>query len=159
MIGNPVSMPRVIRIAEEYNRLAGGTKVFVVQVSEQEIMDSMIIANRNGNIACTQGGESLAGLKKAVAEGIIKKDEVAVLDSTAHMLKFLSFQEMYFNDSFDPAFDVVPRKELKNSPVLIKPEQLKRYPEPGKPLEGEDMINYVNEISSEIASILGLEKR
>lgn len=159
MIGNPVSMPRVIRIAEEYNKLAGETKVFVVQVSEQEIMDSMIIANRNGNIACTQGGESLAGLKKAVTEGIIKKDEVAVLDSTAHMLKFLSFQEMYFNDSFDPVFNVVPRKELKNSPVLIKPERLKRYPEPGKPLKGEDMANYVNEISSEVASILGLEKR
>jgi threonine synthase len=159
MIGNPVSMPRVIRIAEEYNKLAGETKVFVVQVSEQEIMDSMIIANRNGNIACTQGGESLAGLKKAATEGIMNKDEVAVLDSTAHMLKFLSFQEMYFNDSFDPVFNVIPREELKNAPVLIKPERLKRYPEPGKPLEGEDMANYVNEVSSDIATILGLEKR
>ena len=159
MIGNPVSIPRVIRIAEEYNKLAGETKVFVVQVSEQEIMDSMIIANRNGNIACTQGGESLAGLKKAVAEGIIKKGELAVLDSTAHMLKFLSFQDMYFNDSFDPAFNVVPRKELKNSPVFLKPEGIKKYPEPGKPLEGDDMADYVRKMSHEIADILGLEKR
>lgn len=159
MIGNPVSIPRVIRIAEEYNNLAGEQKVFVVQVSEQEIMDSMITANRNGHIACTQGGESLAGLKKAVKEGIVKKDEVAVLDSTAHMLKFLSFQEMYFNDGFDPAFNVVPRQELKNSPVFIKPEEIKKYPEPGKPLEGEDLAMYVQKISDEIAKTLGLEKR
>jgi threonine synthase len=159
MIGNPVSIPRVIRIAEEYNKLAGETKVSVVQVSEQEIMDSMIIANRNGNIACTQGGESFAGLKKAVAEGIIKKDEIAVLDSTAHMLKFLSFQEMYFNDTFDPVFNVTPKKELKNAPLFIKPEKLKKYPEPGKPLEDKEMEIYIREMSSEIASILGLEKR
>jgi len=159
MIGNPVSIPRVIRIADEYNKFAGETKVFVVQVSEQEIMDSMIIANRNGNIACTQGGESLAGLKKAVSEGIIRKDEIGVIDSTAHMLKFLSFQEMYFNDSFDPVFNVKPRQELKNSPVLIRPESLEKYPEPGKPLEGEDMQIYIREMSSEIATMLGLEKR
>jgi len=159
MIGNPVSIPRVIRIAEEYNKLAGETKVSVVRVSEQEIMDSMIIANRNGNIVCTQGGESFAGLKKAVAEGIIKKDEIAVLDSTAHMLKFLSFQEMYFNDTFDPVFNVTPKKELKNAPLFIKPEKLKKYPEPGKPLEDKEMGIYIREMSSEIASILGLEKR
>jgi threonine synthase len=159
MIGNPVSIPRVIRIAEEYNKLAGETKVFVVQVSEQEIMDSMIIANRNGNITCTQGGESLAGFKKAVAEGIIKKHEVGVLDSTAHMLKFLSFQEMYFNDTFDPAFNVTPKQELRNSPILIKSKRLKKYPEPGKPLEGEEMSTYIREMSSEIAGILELEKR
>jgi len=159
MIGNPVSIPRVIRIAEEYNKLAGETKVSVVQVSEQEIMDSMMIANRNGNIACTQGGESFAGLKKAVSLGIVKKDDIAVLDSTAHMLKFLSFQDMYFNDTFDPVFNVTPRKELKNAPLLVRPEGVKKYPEPGRPLEGDDMANYVREMSSEIASILGLEKR
>src|SRR4030042_299242 len=64
MIGNPVSMPRVIAVADEYDSIAGEKKIFVVRVTEQEIMDSMIIANRNGNIACTQGGESMAGLKK-----------------------------------------------------------------------------------------------
>jgi threonine synthase len=159
MIGNPVSIPRVIRIADEYNKFAGETKVFVVQVSEQDIMDSMLIANRNGNIACTQGGESLAGLKKAVTENIVKKHEVAVLDSTAHMLKFLSFQDMYFNDAFDPVFEVTPKQELKNAPVLVKPENLKKYPEPGKPLEGDDMAAFIREMSSEIAALLELEKR
>ena len=63
MIGNPVSMPRVIELVKTYNRTAGEKRVFVVQVTEQEIMDAMMIANRNGNIACTQGGETLAGLR------------------------------------------------------------------------------------------------
>ena len=42
MIGNPVSMPRVIRlVGATTTRPAGaGAVFFVVQVSEQEIMDS-----------------------------------------------------------------------------------------------------------------------
>ncbi len=52
---------RVIRLVDEYHRRAGDGSVAVVQVSEQEIMDSMLLANRHGHIADTQGGESLAG--------------------------------------------------------------------------------------------------
>ena len=73
MIGNPVSMPRVIDLVRAYNQTAGEKRVFVVQVTEQEIMDSMMIANRNGNIACTQGGESMAGLSKAIAKGYVRQ--------------------------------------------------------------------------------------
>ncbi|MFC1533750.1 threonine synthase [Thermodesulfobacteriota bacterium] len=159
MIGNPVSMPRVIKIAGDYNDIAGDKRVLVVQVTEQEIMDSMIIANRNGNIACTQGGESMAGLKKAVREGLVGQGEIGVLDSTAHMLKFLAFQERYFQNSFEPEFDVKPRQELKNAPLLVKPEKLERYPEPGNPLKGEDMKRFIQEMTSEIAGILNLEKK
>ena len=135
MIGNPVSMPRVIKVVREYNRAAGEKRVIVVQVTEQDIMDSMIIANRNGNIACTQGGESMAGLRNAIQEGHVRSGEVGVLDSTAHMLKFLTFQEMYFHNTFGPEFDVRPRAELKNLPMLVKPEDLRKHPEPGKPLD------------------------
>ena len=159
MIGNPVSMPRVIEVATEYNNLANTRKIFIVQVTEQDVMDSMIIANRNGNIACTQGGESMAGLKKAVQEGLVKEGEIGILDSTAHMLKFISFQEMYFNGSFDPEFGVIPKKELQNAPQLVKPENLTKFPEPGKPLDGEDLKNFVNSIALEIAQILNLEKK
>jgi threonine synthase len=159
MIGNPVSIPRVIKVAREYNRLAGDRRIFVVQVTEQEIMDSMIIANRNGNIACTQGGESMAGLKRAVQEGHVRPGEVGILDSTAHILKFLTFQDMYFEDRFAPEFGVSPREELKNAPTLVKPENLRSYPEPGKPLGGDDMKLFIRETVSEIAKILGLEKR
>jgi threonine synthase len=159
MIGNPVSMPRVIEVAQAYNRAAGDRRVFVVQVSEQEIMDAMIIANRNGNIACTQGGESLAGLIKSVEKGYSAPGEVGIVDSTAHMLKFLNFQEMYFQDRFGPEFDVKPRPDLKNAPVLVRPDHLDAFPEPGKPLQGEDMAAFVRAMAAEIAEILGLEHR
>ncbi|MFC1824159.1 threonine synthase [Thermodesulfobacteriota bacterium] len=159
MIGNPVSMPRVIEMVQAYNRACGERKVFVVQVSEQEVMDSMIIANRNGNIACTQGGESLAGLKEALGQGYVRSDEIGVLDSTAHMLKFLTFQEMYFQDSFGSEFEVNPRPELQNAPQLVRPTGIKKYPQPGIPLTGKDMEQFVQETVSEIAQILKLEKR
>ncbi|MGD9162771.1 MAG: threonine synthase, partial [Desulfobacteraceae bacterium] len=159
MIGNPVSMPRVIEVANEYNNTAPEKKIFVVQVTEQEIMDSMMRANRNGNVACTQGGESMAGMKRAVEQGIVKPDETGILDSTAHMLKFLSFQEKYFNDSFEPEFNVNPIEDLKNFPQLVKPDTLEKVPAPGNPLGGKDMEEFVNKMSAEIANILGLEKR
>jgi threonine synthase len=159
MIGNPVSMPRVIELVNEYNAAAGEKRIFVVQVTEQEIMDAMIIANRNGNIACTQGGESLAGLKKAVKAGLVQKGEVGVLDSTAHILKFSVFQEMYFTNSFGPEFNVKPRPELKNAPIQVRSENLSRYPAQGKPLSETDMQVFVREMAAEIAGILDLKKK
>jgi threonine synthase len=159
MIGNPVSMPRVVELVREYNLVAGEKRIFVVQVAEQEIMDAMIVANRNGNIACTQGGESLAGLKKALDAGYVLSNEIGVLDSTAHMLKFAGFQEMYFADSFDPEFNVKPKSELKNAPVQLRPEGLTKYPANRKPLSGEDLQDFVREMAAEIAKILGLKKK
>ena len=159
MIGNPVSMPRVINLVDKYNLSAGEKKVFLTQVTEQEIMDAMIVANRNGNVACTQGGEALAGLKRALKEGIVRSDEVSILDSTAHMLKFLMFQDMYFNDSFDPAYKVKPKQELVNAPIDVRPNNISRYPAQGKPLEGEDLKLFIQKTTEEIARILGLEKK
>jgi threonine synthase len=159
MIGNPVSMPRVIELAREYNRVSGQRRVFVVQVSEQEIMDAMIISNRNGNIACTQGGESMAGLKRAIEKGYVHKSDVGILDSTAHMLKFISFQEKYFQDSFEPEFKVRPKQDLRNAPFLVKPKTLRKFPEPGKPLKGEEMELFIQETVAEIARILQLKKK
>ncbi len=159
MIGNPVSMPRVVELVEEYNRLAGEKRVFFIQVSEQEIMDAMIVANRNGNIVCTQGGESMAGLKNAVQAGYIQPGEIGVLDSTAHVLKFAVFQDMYFTNSFGPEFNVKPKPELTNAPIFVRPEKLSQYPAPGKPLSGENINIFVHEMAIEIARILGLKKR
>jgi threonine synthase len=122
MIGNPVSMPRVIRLVAEYHRRAGEGSVAVVQVREQEIMDSMLLANRCGHIACTQGGESLAGLRAALAAGLLDPGEVAVLDATAHHLKFIGFQQMYFEGTFPPEFEVTPKPEYQNRPQLLTPK-------------------------------------
>ncbi len=159
MIGNPVSMPRVIELAKEYDRAARERKIFVVQVNEQEIMDSMIVANRNGNIACTQGGESLAGLKKALESGFIDSSEVGVLDSTAHVLKFSVFQDMYFNNTFGPEFDVTPRSNLINKPVQIHPKGVSPPPSSGEPLSEEEMDRFIRKMTTEIAEILNLEAR
>ena len=157
MIGDPVSMPRVIDIARKYNQIADRERIFFVQVKEQEIMDAMIVANRNGNIACTQGGETLAGLMRAIEKGYVGSDEVGVLNSTAHMLKFIPFQEMYFNNDFGPEFEIKPRKDLKNAPCMVKPRNVSTYPKPGSPLPPEEMRRFVHEMAGEIGRILKLE--
>jgi len=157
MIGDPVSMPRVIDIAQRYNQIADGERVFFVQVKEQEIMDAMIVANRNGNIACTQGGESMAGLMRAIEEGYVRSNEVGILDSTAHMLKFIPFQEMYFNEGFGPEFEIKPREDLKNAPQMVEPRNVSTYPEQGRPLPPAEMKRFVREVAGEIAGILKLD--
>ncbi|MEZ4524859.1 MAG: threonine synthase [Desulfobacterales bacterium] len=157
MIGNPVSMPRVIHLADQYNRMAGQQRVFFVQVAEQEIMDWELTANRNGHIACTHGGESLAGLVRAAKQGIVGKDEEAVVDSTAHALKFAGFQEMYFENRFPPEFGVKPDPLLQNRPVLMHPADLKKVPAPGAPIEGADFDLFVRRVSEEIARELDLK--
>ena len=96
----------------------------MVQVTEQAIMDAMIIANRHGHIACTQGGECLAGLLRAWELGLIDKSDFSILDATAHALKFSGFQNMYMEDSFPPEFGVKARPELVCAPrLLLSPER------------------------------------
>jgi threonine synthase len=146
MIGSPVSMPRVICLVEEYVRRAGEGGVAVVQVSEQEIMDSMLLANRHGHIACTQGGESLAGFRTAVAARLVDEDEVAVLDATAHHLKFIGFQEMYFENTFPPEFEVIPQPEYQNRPQLLTPKT-------------GDPADKIVDLATQIAALLGLTPR
>ena len=159
MIGNPVSMPRVVQLVNQYNRLAGCQKVFVVEVSEQSIMDWQLTANQNGHIACTHGGECLAGLIAAVKKGYIDHHEIAVLYATAHALKFADFQTLYFENKFPPEFEVTPDRDLINAPVYICPSDLKKIPGPGRPLEGDDFKRFVRRISEEIADRLALKKR
>jgi threonine synthase len=159
MIGNPVSMPRVIHLVDQYNELSGQQNVFFMEVDEQSIMDWELVANRNGHIACTHGGESLAGLAKAIRHQIVAADEVAIVDSTAHALKFSGFQEMYFNDSFPPEFEITPAPELVNAPIYVHPSDLEHVPGPGRPLNQKELKQFVQRISDEIASALALRKK
>ena len=119
MIGNPVSFPRVERLAARYVALGGERAFQVVQVTEQQIMDAMMLGNRHGHIACTQGGECFAGLMRARELGLVSPEEYSVLDATAHSLKFSGFQEMYFNDNFPPAYGVKAQPGLRNAPELL----------------------------------------
>jgi len=157
MIGNPVSMPRVIALVQRYNRLAGRQHTFFVQVSEQAIMDWQLAANRNGHIACTHGGECLAGLQKARSLGFVDERDVAVLDSTAHALKFAGFQEMYFKGRFPGQYRIHPKAELINTPVYVRPENLEQVPAAGHPLTGAEFARFVNAVADQIARRLKLE--
>ena len=157
MIGNPVSMPRVIYLAERYNRICGTQRVVVVEVSEQAIMDCQLLANRNGHIACTHGGESLAGLVEAKKRGFVSNSDVAILDSTAHALKFAGFQEMYFDKGFPPQYEITPKAEFRNSPQLVRPDDLEEVPAAGQPLEGAAFQRFVDRTAEEIADILQLK--
>jgi threonine synthase len=159
MIGNPVSMPRVIRLVEAYEQAGGRPGVFIARVSEQEIMDCQLIANRHGHIACTQGGECLAGLRWARREGILKTSEIGVLDATAHALKFAGFQENYFSDTLDSAYEIVPKPELRNLPVLVEARDVKRFPTPEDPLSQDEFNNFVESTAKEIARQLGLKQK
>jgi len=150
MIGNPVSFPRVRHFAERYEQIGGEGAFQVVQVTEQQIMDSMIQANRHGHIACTQGGECLAGAKRALELGLVSASETLVLDATAHHLKFIGFQEMYFENTFPPEFGVTPKPELANRPeLIIKPEEKTRL------AEGD----YVVQAAENVVARLGLAKK
>ena len=156
MIGNPVSMPRVIRLVETYNSLAAERRTYFVQVTEQAIMDWQMRANQNGHIACTHGGECLAGLQSAIAQGIVTRNETAVIDSTAHALKFAGFQDLYFTNRFPAEFEVVPDSNLINAPVYMRPPGLDKIPAPGKPLDGADFEQFVRTVADAIAADLNL---
>ena len=123
MIGDPVSFPRVKLLVDRYEERLG--EFMVIQVDEQSIMDSMLLANRHGHIACTQGGECLAALRQSLGRGWVKAGEKAILDATAHMLKFSGFQEMYFAGNFPPAYGVTPNPALINKPLQLLSEKQK----------------------------------
>ena len=150
MIGNPVSFPRVRKLAEMFIEKGGEGAFQVVRVTEQQIMDAMIVANRHGHIACTQGGECLAGLMNAKALGLISDKEHAVLDATAHALKFAGFQDMYFNDSFPPEYGVTPDKSLANKPELLLPESAR---------QGREVAEFARMGADAVAGRLSLQKK
>ena len=116
MIGDPVSFPKVRKLVEERFE----NRFFMIRVSEQEIMEGMLTANRHGHVVCTQGGESIAGLRKAVSMGVASPEDTLVVDSTSHQLKFSEFQRMYFEDSFPPDYGVRPEASLQNLPVSLE---------------------------------------
>ncbi len=116
MIGDPVSFPKVRKLVEENFK----SRFFMIRVTEQEIMEGMLTANRHGHVVCTQGGESVAGLKKAVNLGVVGPENTLVVDSTSHQLKFAEFQRMYFEDTFPAEYEVKARDALKNAPVAME---------------------------------------
>ena len=110
----------------------------------------MLLANRHGHIACTQGGECLAGLLKARELGLMENDELAVLDATAHALKFSGFQDMYFQNSFGPEYGIAPDEKLSNTPrQVIGEEEKSSLPEE----------EFTIRAAENVVDFLGLDKK
>jgi len=115
MIGDPVSFPKVDQLVSKHYR----ERFYAIAVSETEIMEGMLMANRHGHVVCTQGGESVAGLRKALQTGICTPKQCFVVDSTSHQLKFATFQQMYFEESFGSEYAIQTREGFKNQPVTL----------------------------------------
>jgi threonine synthase len=150
MIGNPVSFPRVQSLVEHYEYHGGSGSFQTVQVEEQEIIEGMLLANRYGHIACTQGGECLAGLRRAKEQKMIESDEYPILDATAHSLKFLKFQEMYFDGNFPPEYEISPKKEYSNTPVSLLSEQQK---------DSSSYEKFIAQAAQKVVSLLDLKTK
>jgi threonine synthase len=79
-IGSPVSWQKALRAVVE----SGGE---VLSVTETELADAKAVIGRDG-IGCEPASAAtLAGIKKRVATGKIKKDETVVAVLTGHVLK------------------------------------------------------------------------
>ena len=72
------------------------------------------------------------------------QDEVAVLDATAHHLKFIGFQQMYFENTFPPEFEVTPKPEYQNRPQLLTPQT-------------EDPAQKTADLAGQIAALAGID--
>lgn len=150
MIGNPVSFPRVKYFAEKYEKIAGKQSFQVVHVREQDIIEGMLLANSKGHIACTQGGESFAGLLQARKLGLVADNETAILDSTAHQLKFIGFQNMYYENNFPAEFEIDADGSYSNKPELVLEASVK---------DELSAVEYTTKAAEKVVSMLGLEKK
>ncbi|WP_321494414.1 threonine synthase [uncultured Desulfobacter sp.] len=155
MIGNPVSMPRVIQIAREYDATSGHKNVFVVQAKEQQIMDWQLTANQNGHITCTQGGECLAGMVQAKALNLVDDSETVILDATAHAIKFYAFQDLYFKGELADGYGISSDSRFINLPDFVSPDDPELIPSQEKPLGPSQFQKFVKDVSERIAARLG----
>ena len=90
-IGSPVSVDKAIK---ELRFFHGA----VEQTSEQELVEAMAAADREGMFTCPQTGVALGALKKAIQSGVVEQDASVALVSTAHGLKFSESKTAYHMD-------------------------------------------------------------
>ncbi len=84
-IGAPVSFRRAVRALWASDGI-------VERVSERELAEASIAADRAGLFVCPQTAAALAGLRRAAAAGVVRPGERVVVVSTAHALKFTEFK-------------------------------------------------------------------
>ncbi len=91
-IGAPVSWKKAWRAVHE----TGGQ---VITVSEQEIADAKAMIGRDGVGCEPASATTVAGIRKLVGDGVIKKDESVVAVLTGHLLKDTDYVIKYHNQT------------------------------------------------------------
>jgi threonine synthase len=80
-IGDPVSYEKARRVVQS----TGGV---VTDASEDEILDAKALTDAAGIAVCPNSATAVAGLRRLVREGTIRRGELVVVIATAHGLKF-----------------------------------------------------------------------
>jgi len=113
-IGNPASWKKAVRVIRE----TGGT---VEQVSEIEIAIAKAEIGAEG-IGCEPASAvTLAGLKKLVKQGFVKRNESVVLILTGHALKDAEFTlKFHRGDLFEGTGSHV-LKSQQRAPIVLEP--------------------------------------
>jgi threonine synthase len=93
-IGAPVSWKRAWRAVRE----TGGQ---VITVDEQEIADAKAIIGRDGVGCEPASATTVAGIRRLVAEGVIRKDDKVVAVLTGHLLKDTDYVIRYHSGTLE----------------------------------------------------------
>jgi threonine synthase len=110
-IGAPVSAKRALSALEALDGL-------VEQATEAELSDAAARADRAGAYADPHTGVALAVLEKLAARGTIRKDDRAIVISTAHGLKFSDFKVGYHAGTLAGVAAKLPNPSMRVAPTL-----------------------------------------
>ena len=111
-IGAPVSWRKAWRAVHE----TGGS---VITVTEQEIADAKAMIGRDG-IGCEPASATtVAGIRKLVAEGVIKEDESVVGVLTGHLLKDTDYVMKYHGNTLRTPDDERLVSTFVNKPIRV----------------------------------------
>lgn len=111
-IGNPASWKKAVRVLQ----LTGGT---VEQVSEAEIALAKAEIGADG-IGCEPAsGVTLAGLKKLVRQGFVRRNETVVLILTGHLLKDPEFTLKFHRGELFGAEQAKSLSSQQRAPVVL----------------------------------------
>ncbi len=107
-IGNPVSYERAVKTLQAFDGV-------VEQVSEDELANAAVRADRTGLYACPHTGVALGALFKLLDKGVIQRDQRVIVISTAHGLKFSRFKVDYHNQQLESVVEQYPNPPLELS--------------------------------------------
>src|SRR5262249_50705447 len=111
-IGAPISWQKAWRAVRE----TGGS---VITVTEQEIADAKAMIGRDG-IGCEPASATtVAGIRKLVADGVVKESETVVAVLTGHLLKDTEYVMKYHrNTLIGPDGDKIGGR-FANAPIKV----------------------------------------